>query len=197
MADALTDSLVARYVEVATPFLEANYRADRCLNASWICVEAMRRVNVEARALSVNTILMNRAWGQLMKATRWQPTQEQMDECAKRGGHSVGIDFVDRPDNGFPGHVVAIVAESTLIDGASGQFSRPQKDLYVPPVMWVPAPAEFLTGDMNVLQMNDQGSVLIYSARPDDDRHEGTPGFDASPHNLEAVDAIVEDMKCN
>jgi hypothetical protein len=144
----------------------------------------MRRLHVEARALSVNTMLMNRTWGRLMQATRWQ-----------RGGHSVGIDFTDRPDNGFPGHIVAIVAESTLIDGASGQFSRPHKDLYVPPVMTVPAPERFLKGDTDVLQMNDQGSVMIYSARLDDDRHEGTPGFDASPHNLAAVAKIVEDMK--
>jgi hypothetical protein len=195
MADALTDALVARYVAAATPVFEANYRPDRCLNASWICVEVMRRLHVEARALSVNTMLMNRTWGRLMQATRWQPTKAQMDECARRGGHSVGIDFTDRPDNGFPGHIVAIVAESTLIDGASGQFSRPHKDLYVPPVMTVPAPERFLKGDTDVLQMNDQGSVMIYSARLDDDRHEGTPGFDASPHNLAAVAKIVEDMK--
>lgn len=198
MADALTDALVARYVDVATPILEANYRPDRCLNASWICVEVMRRLHVEARALSVNTMLMNRAWGKMMERTRWRPTQAQQDECARRGGHSLGIDFNETPGgNRFAGHVVAIVAESVLIDGAAGQFSRPAKDLYVPPVMWVPAPAGFLMGDTNVLQMNDQGSVLIYHARPDDDRHERTDGFDRSPHNLDAVRAIVEDMKCN
>jgi hypothetical protein len=155
----------------------------------------MRRLGLDARSLSVSAMVLNRRARTLMEETSWKPTERQMLRCAKHGGYMVQIDLSDAPDGRFAGHIVAVVADTMLVDGAAGQFSRPRKKMAVPPVVDAPVSADFLAGETDLVQISIQGALMIYSARPDDRRHEGTPGFSASPHNVEAVEAILEDMR--
>lgn len=183
-------ALLKHYYDLAGPVMDARLSADRCLNATRITIEVCNNFGVSARPMVCHSMVMNEAAMRYAEKHGGFPqTRSEMPEDA--WVVSAKGPLLWKPDS-FGGHLVAIVG-GWLVDAASGQFSRPEKNIVLPPVMVMPTTSGFLQGSRPLVFMNDGAkTVVTHRALPDDRSYEGTPGFGDSTHNLEIASAITK-----
>jgi hypothetical protein len=163
------------YAEVAADYFPQRSAPDRCVNASWIFVEVMRRLGFSgAKAVSVEVSAMNAAYQGRLAAR----TPEEVRHWVNRGPWAVVIDGLapDPAHTGWAGHVVGIV-QSWLVDTAVSQMSRPAKDIVLPEVLVLDATAKFCRGKESASAKNSAGCMIRYRVRPTDRGFERLPGF--------------------
>ncbi len=183
------------YVEEAVPIMLESFTKTRCVNATRVCLDVMRRFNVRAEPLSVNCWAMNREFAVRVNRLGRLPERGEVETWPAEAW-SVGIDTHSPAydDSHWAGHLVAIVQKEWLVDSASIQLSRPQKNIPLPDIFvgWVER--KFQKGKRPVNFYHDSGAILSYQARVDDLSYQDQPGFSPSPWNREVTEEIIARM---
>jgi hypothetical protein len=194
---------VRLFAEEAAIVLGSHCGAARCVNATRVCLDAMRAFHVRAEALSVDAILVNAAWLELTAnlgrgLNEGPSSPEELEVFQRRGAWAVGIDTkarsTDNEHNVWPGHLVAVVQKEWIIDGAAVQMSRPTKGMHLPDVFVGYAPRNFLRGRDRATYASGEGARLVYEARVKDRSWETLSGFQCHEHNATMTHEIVARM---
>jgi hypothetical protein len=126
--------IVDRWTEISEARIaDKSLRPDCCVLASKVLLVAFTEAGFEASAEPTYTVATNRA------SWQWQgrPIKEWPPEA-----WSVGVEPGQRIDTGsYPGHLVVVVkvdGELWMVDGSSGQLSRPAKQMTIPRVLAFP-----------------------------------------------------------
>lgn len=190
-----TQQILDLFVERAPAVLNDRFQQDRCLNATRIVVEVMKRFSLSAQPTSVIATAMNGVYADRVRNMGREPTKVDVEEWIRIGGWAVGIDTQAAEDGKWAGHLVAVVGKDWLVDAASGQFSRPDRNLTVPDVFAGAVGPRWLKGKEGANFQGPDGSVLCYRVREGDSSWVKQPGWQASTHNLQAADEIVKSMR--
>jgi hypothetical protein len=186
---------VRLFAEEATPVLKREFRNDRCLNSTRICLEVMKAFNVSAYPMSVTTLALNKEWRDISAKLGRFPTEE---EWSGTNAWAVGLDAREDPSdierNAWAGHLIAIVQKEWLVDASAIQISRPEKKMSIPDVFvgWVPK--WFPKGRSSMTFESEEGAHLVYRARPDDRSWATLDGFQKSPWNMQVALEIAGRM---
>jgi hypothetical protein len=184
-----TAALLGHYANVAGPVMECKLSDTRCLNATRITIEVCKRFEVNARPMVCHAMAINKiAWEYIDKHGEFPDFSK---DNYPAGAWTCGV-MGPNPyaTNGYPHHLVALV-QGRIVDAAAIQFNRPEKGISMPSTFIGPTTDAFLRGDRAVFYKRADDCVMSYKAMPDDRSYEGTPGFEASGHNLEIADAIT------
>lgn len=138
---------------------EAAYiKTNACILASRVGVEALSYFGVLSRVMPMKTIVQNAKLVEQLNANvaiDWST-----------GAHGVGVD-PDLPstDTGWNGHMcIAVPSVMLFVDLTLPQFSRPEKDIVMSPIVASYDDA-FLQGGTAVYRLNN--CRVIYEFRPD------------------------------
>lgn len=125
-----------------------------CVNATYIGLEVLRRIGVDASPSVWDAMVMNEEARLLMMEQT--PVSEWPDTA-----WSVGVNAKTRDANGLGFHAVAQMKEGVL-DLSSLQFSRPHKNINVPPAMFV-STKDFSGSEVHVEQLGTH--YVLYNKR--------------------------------
>lgn len=161
-----------------------------CINGTRVTIDALSRFGIRALPVSCLAIAMNSVWlDRLSEHEGFPASKEQSDEWKAAGGYCVGID-PDPETGGYPGHLVCY-AKGFLLDSSSGQFSRPQHNMPVPPCLYVPVPRNWHLSTKNVWMSNDT-TTLSYLPVPNERRYLQAPGWGRTDANREMTAALID-----
>lgn len=174
-----TTYLLQVYAEIAARLLPQEMRPDRCVNATRVTIEALRVLGLMATPLSVVAQVFNSA------AVAGKSNAD--------GGYAIATETCPAAadENGWAGHLVAIVGNKWLVDAAAGQFARPERGIDVAEVIVAPITRRFLRGRDPCGFKNTKGAALTYTARLDDHSYRGLSGFQRHEANLDCAWRIV------
>lgn len=187
-------ALVAAYARVAGERFPQWFTERRCINATWVCREVMRRYGVaDVATVSVSVQIANREALAFMELHGKLPeTSEELGAWSQCGAHLIAVDTSTADDDHgseYPGHV-AVAVQGWLIDAAASQFHRPARGIAMPEVLVIGASGGFLQGSEPILMETDEGALVRYAVRTDDRAYEAAQGFRRTPGNLFAADEI-------
>lgn len=189
-ATNLPRPVLCAYAQAAAEVFPQVMEPHRCVNASWIFVEVMKRLGLDrAKTISVRTIVVNAAYREMMTG---KLTREEQWRWADRGAWAVVCDGIAPDgcrDDGWPGHVVGMM-DGWLVDGASGQVTRPHRKMFWPEALLVPVRKSFLLGREVVAVMNSDGGVFQYRVDAGNVEYRKFPGFRPSSGNLKVAAEI-------
>lgn len=165
--------------------LQAYAAKNRCVNASWVCVEALRGLGFEAEAVSVHF------WAKNKELRAYESRCTGAGDDPPLPPEAWGAEaFAD--DESWVGHVVILVGD-ILIDAAASQFHRPDRGLLFPEVLVVPVGPGFLAGKPARFQC-DNGFLIGYR-KLEDERFRNAPGFSATASNVVLLDLLRSRMR--
>jgi len=190
-----TSDALALFAHHAPGVLVDRFRADRCLNATRVAVEVMKRFSLATEPVSVTATAMNGIYAERVKKMGREPTQQDVNEWAALGGWAVGIDLNGVENGKWAGHLVCVVGKEWLVDAAAGQFSRPEKQIPVPEVFVGQVTPRWHKGKEGANFEGPEGAVLCYRARVGEATWMKQPGWQASKENMQAAEEIVKRMK--
>jgi hypothetical protein len=186
------DPLPVRLARAASEILVPEFfTPDCCVNATWVAVEVLRRFGVEADAYHCHVLVANPTFLALVKREGALRDSAQARRWQEAGAWMLDVDEREEGDGRYPGHVVC-VADGYLIDLSAGQFNRPRKGIDVPAAFAAKIPDGFVRGVTCEAEIN--GSMLAYTVRPEIDAFRVASGFDPSPNNLDAAEAVFARM---
>lgn len=187
------------------PLVETVYAPEkagrgRCVLVSHIAQDVLRRFGFDSELLSCVVEAHNSLAAQYRRESDGLTREEAeklANEYQKRGGHVLVIGDPNDSDSdggGWSGHLVNVI-DGFLLDFTLGQFSRPQKQLDLGPVvvpLMHPAPWPELTL-VTVLSRQD-GAMVTWYANPGNLRYQA--GRAAQPDTRRGVvDAIVKSLE--
>ncbi len=172
--------MIRPIVRAAGPVIAERFAKACCLNATRVLIEVFRDFGIPARAMVVRCVAAN---AEFIASV---PVGAQTPEgaWAVDSGLPNGVSGTD-----WNGHVVVFV-RGVLVDLSTGNFSRPAKGIHVPDGYVGAVPRGWERGGSHHVVELPAAGVLVYEALPKDRSHESLPGFQRSPHNLEAARAI-------
>lgn len=187
------------YAEVAPEVLNERFAPNRCLNAARICLDVMGAFNVRALPLSVGMSAFNREYFERFTKRGGFPNDDaELDVWLAAGAWALGIDTrAERTDarrNAWGGHLVALVQDEWIVDGASIQFNRPEKGIVFPDVFVGHVERAFTRGRLPAVFSSAEGACVNYRARLDDRSYQTCAGFLATPENTAAAEEIARRM---
>lgn len=151
-SSSLASLLIGWEVAAAESPLAINH----CILGTRTLFEALKRLGVASKVVSTETLVANReAAGLIDRGIRhpdWPPT-----------AWSVGA-VTSAPGDGYPGHLVLVttVDDGTyLLDSSTGQFTRRQYGMVLPPTLMVEVPNPDWPTDPGVSMRFDTPSWMI------------------------------------
>lgn len=172
-------SLLARE---ARPLFQEWAKTGSCILSTRVAVDVCHELGFRAEALSASVVVYNPALAARL-ARGEPPPQTPEDVLAAWDADrcwSVGIGSGASPDakvllrdtraRRWPGHLVALVDETWVLDLALYQFSRPERDIRLEPFFWRVTDAA-----ASPLQLN--GCLLYYLPRPEDRSYLDSPDW--------------------
>jgi len=174
-------------------------RVGACLNATRVCIDALRTFGVTLRPAVVHMLVMNKAWTDLMAVhNRWPNSKEDADRWEEAGAWmlAIGQDSDEHPGRDWPHHIVA-VGHGQLIDASAGQANRPQRNIPMPMVLTLPMPVALPTNgyyhwacETGVTVAYREETNVLPANRP-----ENMSGFSRHALNNLAVNRVVTAMR--
>jgi hypothetical protein len=189
---------VRLFERVATPILRRDLMDTRCVNATRICLDVMRAFNVRALPLSVQAVAMNCTYRAKVAELGRMPTDEELSRWVHDdGAWAIGIDVRESANdtnaNAWGGHLIAIV-QDWIVDSAALQLSRPSKGISIPDIFIGATSRRFIKGKGSVGFESDNGAILTYTPRPEDESWKTLPGFQSHSYNTEITCEIANHM---
>lgn len=122
------ETLLNRYAKVAREEIRKDFKIDSCIASTRITLEVFKRLGIKGQPVPVQTTVVN-------------------------VNHWIDVGFHDPKS---VGHVIALLNKLWLVDAAIDQCTRPEKELFLPPVFYSKAPKLFLKGEplLNVIDNN-------------------------------------------
>ena len=136
---------------------------NHCILGTRTLYEALRRLGVEARIVTVEALFANREAMALVE--RGVPVPDW-----PKTAWSVGA-VTSAPGSGYPGHLVLVVTVDDgtfLIDSSTGQFQRPRFGILPPPTLRVEVPqADWPTDPKTAMRYDHPGWVASWKWAPE------------------------------
>jgi hypothetical protein len=140
-----------------------------CIYATKIAVGVLDYFGFQARPLTVGLRIANEAYWSRWEAVGFEPIEETDEWWDVSGAYSIMIDSGHPAEPGvWNGHLVAIAEERFLIDLSLAHFALPERGLYCDPIIEEISDSYFLQGNSRWGIVTDQGSRLMYQAKPGD-----------------------------
>ena len=161
-----------------------------CINATYVGLEVLRRLGVEASPSAWDAMVMNEEARLLMM------DQTPVDEWPDTAW-SVGVNAKTRDADGVGFHAVIQMREG-ILDLSSVQFDRPHKNINVPMAMFV-STKDFSGGEIHVEQLGTH--YVLYNKRSRTPAALRTvKGFSSdgkigTVSNLDWINMMLEEMK--
>lgn len=177
---------------VGKPILRRYFRVDSCIGSVNVALKVMNRFGIKAVPRATRTFLFNAAMveemGRRGPDAAAQPMSSYPPEC-----WSVGLGHLDeKTEPGkWNGHLIAIVADSVLLDPSLDQAARPERGLDVTGFA-APLPEDWRTTPTLELR-NDDGMQLLYQLTPQDLSYRFTPDWQREYNEI--VAEIVRAMR--
>jgi hypothetical protein len=181
------------YLDAACPELARRYKPACCIAAAQITCAVFQRLHAKARPLVVEADIINPVAARLAYESGRVPTPEEQQSWADAGAWfvEIGARDVARP-GGWPGHLVVVLADRTLLDVTLPQCNRPTKGIRLPALLTEATP-EFLAGrEPLVVRVN--GCVICYRSRPGDRTYTSSPDWRDRERHEPAIRAIRSAM---
>ena len=194
VGDARTRRVLQAYVEAAREVLPQEFRPDSCLNATRVCIEALKYHGVEARPLVVDMIVANAIADRMFdEHDGWPKTDEDVQRWMDLGSWVLQIDGkgIDGTP-GWPHHLIAHVGDY-LVDSSLGQASRPAKGIELPWVCAFPR-GPFLVEQDSVTYDAPGGVKIGLRARPDVTSFMFQSGFQPHVGNMQVATKVAARM---
>jgi hypothetical protein len=186
-----------RVVEAACAVFPQVFRPDCCINGTWVIIETLRRLGVEATPMACMTSVFNPVACKLVNEEGALPkTMTDGQRWKDAGAHIIEIAEDSDSLPGYPYHVVA-VTDSVIIDGSAGQFVRLKKQIDIPEALAIKFGQhrrDFEEGQTVTIQCN--GSCIIYKAVPEETRFRNAEGWGIfGGGNVAAVAALINKLR--
>ena len=178
---------VLRLYEAAASYvLPQHFSPDCGVNATRVAMAVLQTMGIDLIPTPVDVMVTNAVYDQLVVSG-----EEPSDEWFEKGAYSVGIDTETTVEGSWAGHLVGVY-EEVILDSATGQFRRPEKNIMLDDVTLL----LFERQEWPVHASNSSGTVLHYKPleNPLSDFRE-LPGFQASKSNMLVADNIVKLMR--
>lgn len=187
--------ILAQFILSATPIMDFAFAQDRCINATRVTIDVLRKFHIKAKPLSVECTAVNGKCAELLiKYGHLPQTDEETEQWWGQGAFVFKIDTGPARPGHWNGHVVTI-ANGHIIDAAVGQFNRPDKSLLIPEsILVAPLRPGFFAGKSMILGADHTDARLIYTPRPDDKSFIKASGFERHEGNVRVTEEIVRDM---
>ncbi len=181
-------------VHTAAEIFPQIWSANCCLNATRVLIDVLKLYGHKAEPLAVGALAMNKTWFDFLTGHEGRPITPGLSQrWADQGGHSVAIDEGANQANEWAGHVVLTVGHF-MIDGSSGQFSRPEKGISVPVVSIFPGGPAFRAGETAHSECSD-GSHIFYFAKPEERGYLLLSGFSRHEDNMDVTRTLVDALR--
>jgi len=121
---------VGLYTEIARPLMRAKgFRADTCILGTRVAIQVMKRLGFPAYAVKTRASVYNPQFVARVEREGGRFPRDKDESLAwyeEDGAHMIAIDTTPTA-KGYPGHLVAIVGGTFLLDSALDQFSENSK----------------------------------------------------------------------
>ncbi len=192
MANTALPKPLTIFAEVASEVFAERWPPDHCLPGSRVAVEVFKKLGIDAKPLSAETLAMNRVWREQVAAKgRWPESQQEADRWVAAGGFSFAVTPAPRLDQ-WAGHLV-VIARGCLVDSAAVQFQRPDKKLTPPDIVVADLSPRFWDGEPMTVEFED-GSCIMYRALPDKSFLDQL-AYSRLPGTLDVAAEVVARMK--
>lgn len=194
---ALNQAAIVEFTRVARPVILDYFAPNCCVAATAITIGVFRALGIPARPCTCRVSIFNRAY--VDRSQREGRIPQGLEEtrawCADGVSWAVGVGYgADSGEGGWPGHLMAVVAGSVLVDASIEQANRPQKDIVLPPVLAVPAPADFLLERSRFYLHSTDGGLVIYEPLADRSWRRAPDWVHRDRHER-AIERIVDALK--
>ena len=172
------------------------FGADSCIAATRIVVDVLKRFDTRAEALTVQVMVVNRAF--LERAKREVPPHERYELerwYLESGAYTVGIGVGEAEPGKWPGHLVAVVKREFLVDVTLDQANRPARDILLPPYLVATVSDKFLKGRIDLPIPIASGSGVIYYPFPTDRSYRVSPLWSVKSRTARTVDEVAKRLR--
>ena len=174
-------------------------RADTsCLTCTRTILDVLAAFAVPARPLTVWATVTNATYERLLSPSEQRPVQELGLPRAWRAAGALRIDIghpndrAEVGDTGWPGHLVALVAERLVLDIAIEMANAPTAGIVLTSVI-IPVPPGWVGGELELA--GEVGSATVrYRARPDVTTYTAHPHW-TRPHPPALTTRIVSKIR--
>jgi len=163
-------------LEVATGIFKRRFDPDCCLNATRILVNILKnRMHMKATALSVTATIFN---PYMVEKGRPPESPAEGRLWRDEGGWMVVVGSRgEAMPRRWPGHLVALVYGSWIVDATVQQANRPEKNIEIKPLIFQ-GTEEFLRGERSQRITEPlNGCAVFYDAFPEDKTWASKPGW--------------------
>lgn len=188
------DPLLRAFGLAAALVFPREFKPNCCLNGTRVFLEVMRSFGKKASALSVDCVVANRVMLALLDEHNGEIPEGQGQAWRDKGAHYIQIDTEETHGGGFAGHVIA-ECDGWLVDSSAKQFHRPLKSIFMPSVLAARKQPEFVEDRGAQSVLTEDGAVVQYWLRSNDERHLSVPGFQRSRNNLRVAGIIERLMR--
>jgi hypothetical protein len=164
-----SDRVLEAFTKVARPPLVRAWGRNCCINATRAAILVLRHFGVKAEPFPCKLVVEDRAKN-LAKMVGF--TKEERQEHTANLQPERVIDL-SVPDEGWAGHLAALVEKRALLDPSFDQAAEPDMGLVIPEhVLMVPVPESFARGEQMIVMEGsiDDGPALRIRYWPSEDQ---------------------------
>lgn len=183
------------YTRIARPIILEYFRKDSCIASTRITVEVFSRLGFKAIPLACHVQIYNSKFREIFERESHWPTKEEMGKWITEGAWGIGIGFGDKKEQGYLGHLVAIVENRYLIDSSIDQADRPNKEIFFPGIMVTEVTRDFRRGKEKHTIINDRGTVMVYEPKIKDRKWETSLDWTVISKHTPAIKRILLEIQ--
>ena len=183
------------YARIARPIILEYFRKDSCIASTRITVEVFTRLGFKTIPLPCQVQIYNSKFREIFEREKHWPTKEEMEKWITEGAWGIGIGFGDNKEEGYLGHLVAIVENKHLIDSSIDQAERPNKEIFFPAILVTEVNRDFRRGKDKLTIVNDRGTVMLYEPKIKDGKWEASPDWTVISRHIPAIERILLEIQ--
>ena len=178
---------------IADELIRAGPRGGSCITATRVAVDVLHILGIRAVPLSVNLFVLNAPLiARLWKYPKLPDTGRELDQWNAEDGSSLQVIGGGNSQPGlWPGHLVAVVERTWMIDLSFKQAELRQRGVQLPEFLVWPASKKFLRGDEPLDLATIGRTGLIYEAKPRDSSYHTAPFWNRKGESAPIVKRVL------
>jgi len=177
---------------IVRPAVRDRYGLHSCISTVRAGLEVLRRLDVAARPVAVETFVFNAAFvTRARELDRLPRDRAESDRWFEEvGAHSIGITGLAQANGRhWAGHLCILLENQLLVDASLDQIARPAYGIVPPPLLLLETDAAFREGRVRLADTH-LGAEFVYRCYPDDRGYEQREWFDRPFARQVARDAL-------
>jgi hypothetical protein len=193
MGSATVEATIARFARIARGEIRRDHGADSCVASTWIAVQALRELGLNAVHREVVASVGNGVYAKLWRQHGPPKTREILDDWSDRlGSFVVGIGH-DRHAGGIGGHLVCTIDNKYVVDASLDQAADEIHNLRIPAVVWFRIDQRGLP--LGIIRHVSDNLFVEYVDRPVIVDYQSSPDWGKTDEVRTAVARIVEQCR--